>query len=95
MKKEYLKYEEFVYMDFKLKMSDKAMANALYAAVISQASFPTIWSMDAHDYNRSQNKRNSMTLKVYIHPTMIDTFNSISLGKLQKPPKVGINPGTN
>jgi hypothetical protein len=91
MKKPYLKREEFVYMDFELQMSDKAMANALYAAVITQASFPTIWSMSAHDYNRSQNKRNGMILKVHIHPTMIETFNSISLGILQKPPTITIN----
>lgn len=91
MKKPYLKKEEFVYMDFELSMSDKAMSNALYAAVMTQASFPTIWNMDAYQYSRAQNKRNRMYLKVHIHPSMIETFNEISLGKLEKPIEVTLN----
>jgi len=89
--KKFYKKEEFVYMDCEFTMSNKKMADLMYAGIISQASFTTIWSMDAHEYSRSQNSRNRAWLKVNIHPNAIDQFETISECKLKKPISVTVN----
>lgn len=90
MKKEFLKKEEFVYMDLSILMNDKTMANVLYAAIKTQAHFPTIWSMSAYEYDRKQNKHNNAWIKVHIHPSQIITFELISNCQLKQPQSVTI-----
>jgi hypothetical protein len=91
MKKAFLKREEFVYMDLAILMNDKTMANVMYAAIMTQAHFPTIWSMSAYEYNRAQNKHNEALIKVHIHPSQITEFELISGRQLRKPESVGLN----
>lgn len=89
MKKEYLKKEEYIYMDLTILMNDKTMANVLYAAIKTQADFPTIWSMSAYEYDRAQNKHNEALIKVHIHPSQVTEFELISGRQLRKPQQVG------
>ena len=87
----FYKKEEYIYMDCHFQMSNKVMADTLYAAIIAQAAFTTIWSLYAYDYDRKQNSRNGAVLKVHIHPEMISTFETISGQKLEKPESITIN----
>jgi len=89
--KTFYKKEDFVYMDCEFSMSTAKMANLMYAAIITQASFTTIWSMDAHEYTRKQNSCNRAHLKVHIHPDAIDKFEEISGHTLKKPIQIQIN----
>lgn len=77
--------EEYIYMDLHLNMSNKAMANILYAGIITEARFTTLWTLDGQSYNRKQNSRNGASIKVHIHPEEILLFNELSEHILQEP----------
>lgn len=86
-----LKNEEYIYMDCKIRMSTRAMANLMYAAIITQSGLPTSFGVGIYDYERSQNAYNMVDVKVHIHPSQIERFELESTVKLIKPLSVTIN----
>jgi hypothetical protein len=86
-----LKKDEYVYMDCKINMSTNKMADLFYAVVMTQASVPTTWGCGIYEYNRTQNSRNGVDVKIHIHPTMIGEFEQLASVKLSKPQSVTIN----
>lgn len=89
-----MKKEEYVYRDLHINMSTKAMADVLYAGVITSSAFTTLWTLSGRDYERKQNSRNGCSIKVHIHPDMIDKFESLSGFKLEKPQSITISTPT-
>lgn len=79
--------EEFVYRDAELNMSKDAMANALYATIITKAEITSTFCL-SYEYDRKQNNRNSAWLKVHIHPSMIDRWSIEAKTILKRPPVI-------
>ena len=86
-----MKREDYVYMDCRIRMSQKAMADLLYAAIITHAGLPTSYGTGIYEYTRKQNSFNCALVKVHIHPDMIPTFEEYSGVTLEKPQSVTIN----
>lgn len=87
MSNKYRKKEEYVYKDLTITMSEKCMANVLYAGIETFSEFTTLWNMNRGKYTRKQNSRNSAHIKVHIHPLEIDNFNILS-GLILKDPQI-------
>lgn len=81
----------YVYMDCKIRMSTKAMANLMYASIITRSGLPTSYGVGIYDYTRNQNSFNMVDVKVHIHPDNIKLFEEEANVKLVKPLSVTIN----
>ena len=81
----------YVYMDAGIKMSQKAMANLLYAVIMTHASIPTTFGIGIYGYTRSQNSYNLVDIKIHIHPSFIPLFEELSGVKLESPIQVQVN----
>lgn len=84
------KKEEYVYKDLHINMSNKAMANVLYAGIMTDSAFTILWTMAGKEYDRTQNSRNGCSIKVHIHPDNIKLFEMIALHQLETPESVTI-----
>ena len=82
------KEDEYVYMDCEFMMSNRAMADLMYAGIITDARFTTLWTMSGKEYNRTQNRHNGAFVKVHIHPDKINQFKHLSNEKLTEPIKL-------
>lgn len=91
MAHEHYKREEYVYMDAHIRMSQKAMANFLYASIMTRASLPTSFGVGIYEYDRHQNSFNNVDIKVHLHPSYIPKFEDLSGTKLRKPVSITIN----
>lgn len=83
--------QEYVYKDCSIKMSQKAMANLLYAVIMTHAAIPTTYGVGIYEYARNQNSYNLASVKIHIHPDEISTFEELSQIKLKNPIQVQIN----
>lgn len=85
--------ENYVYRDCKIRMSQKVMANLLYAAIMTKAGLPTSYGCGIYEYRRDQNSYNCVDIKVHIHPDQISKFEELSGVKLKTPitPVVNLN----
>lgn len=88
---ELLKREEYVYMDCNIRMSTRAMADLLYAAIITRSGLPSSYGVGIYDYKRDQNCYNYVDVKVHIHPSKIEEFEFEANTKLYKPIQVKLN----
>lgn len=80
-----------VYMDAKIRMSQKAMANFMYAVIMTNCSIVTSYGVGIYEYNRKQNSYNNVDIKVLIPYTKIKEFQELSGCKLNKPISVALN----
>lgn len=85
------KKEEYIYMDCSIRMSNRAMADLLYAVIMTDSSVVTSYGIGIGDYDRKQNAYNRVDIKIHIHPSLIEEFNNISKTILTKPIRVTIN----
>ena len=83
--------KDYIYMDCSIKMSQKAMANLLYAVIITQSDIPTSYGVGIYKCTRSQNSYNMVDVKIHIHPSKIDEFEELSGVKLEKPIEIQLN----
>jgi len=82
--------EEMIWMECKIRMSEKAMANLLYASIITQSGLPHSYGVGIYQFDRKQNSYNMVDFKVVIHPDNIAKFEEISGVKLTKPISITI-----
>lgn len=91
-KKFYLRREEeFVYMDCKIRMSTRAMANLLYASLITRSPLVNSYGVGIYEYERKSNSFNMVDIKVHIHPDNIERFEQEATVKLVKPISITVN----
>lgn len=83
--------KDYIYMDCSIKMSQKAMANLLYAVIITHSDIPTTYGVGIYEYTRSQNSYNMVDVKIHIHPSKINEFEELSGVKLEKPIQIQLN----
>lgn len=83
--------EEYVYMDCKIRMTKKAMADLLYAAIITKSGLPTSFGVGIYEYSRAQNVYNGVEVKVHLHPSKIEEFEKHSGVKLREPITIMLN----
>lgn len=83
--------EGYVYMDCKIRMSNRAMSNLMYAVIITHASISGTYGIGIYEYDRKQNSYNTVEVKIYLHPGRIKEFEQIAEVKLRKPISVTIN----
>lgn len=86
-----MKQEEYVYRDLEINMSTKSLSDVLYAGIMTDAKFTTLWTLSGKEYTRTQNSRNEACIKIHIHPTKIKQFEELSGKTLKKPISVTIN----
>lgn len=88
--KEFLKREDYIYMDTDTNMSIKGLSNLTYAAIVCQAGLPTFYVLSLHE-DRKINTTFKVQVKVHIHPSQIEKFENISALKLRKPPQATLS----
>lgn len=86
-----LKKDEFVYKDCKVSISDKKMSGLLYAVIMTQSAIANTWGCGIYEYNRKQNSGNMVDVKIHIHPTQIELFETLSGIVLNNPIQVQVN----
>ena len=87
----FLPREEYEYRDCKVRMSQRAMADLLYAAISTKSGLPHFHGVVIHQYTRKQNAFNRVDVKVHIHPSQIAEFEGIAGVKLTMPITVHLN----
>lgn len=78
-----------VYRDLHINMSTKKMADVLYAGIMTDAKFTTLWTLGGKSYSRTQNARNGASIKVLIKEELISKFEELSGCKLETPQRIG------
>lgn len=81
----YLPKEQYVYRVCKIKMSDRAMSDLLYAAIMTQAGLPLSHGIGIYSHDRRTNRYHYVNFKVHIHPEAIKKFEEISGVELTMP----------
>lgn len=79
------------YMDCMVRMSNKSMADFMYAVIMTNSSIVSTFGIGIYRYTRAQNRYNRVQVRVYITPVMIESFESISGIKLSEPIQVKVN----
>ena len=82
---------DYIYMDCSIKMNQKAMANLLYAVIMTRSDIPTTFGVGIYEYTQKQNSYNRVDVKIHIHPTKIDEFEELSGVKLKTPIQLQLN----
>lgn len=90
MKPQY-EYDKFIYKNCSIRMSQKAMANLLYAVIITHSRIPTTFGIGIYEYERTQNSFNNVDIKIHIHPEFTPKFEQLSGCKLKEPIRLTIN----
>lgn len=83
--------QEFVYKDCTVRLSNRAMADLMYAAIMTGAGLPTSFGGGIYEYDRKQNAYNSAQVKVYIHPKDIALFEELSGLELREPIRITLS----
>jgi len=85
-----LNKDEFVYKDCKVSISDKKLSGLLYAVIMTQSAITTTWGCGIYEYNRKQNSGNMVDVKIHIHPSQIQLFETLSGVVLNNPIQVQV-----
>lgn len=88
---DFLNKEEYVYMDCNIRMSTRALADLLYAAIITKSGLPSSFGVGIYGFKRDQNCYNHVDVKVHIHPSKIEEFQFQANTKLYKPIQIKLN----
>lgn len=86
-----MKKEEYIYRDCTIRLSNRAMADLLYAAIITRTGLPNSYGVGIYEYDRKQNSYNTAQVKVHIHPSRILEFEGIAGVTLEEPIQVQLN----
>lgn len=86
-----LKKEEYIYKICRIRMSNRAMADILYAAIITKSAIVQTHGIGIYNYSRSQNGHNNVDLNIHIHPSVIEIFEGVAKVKLHNHPTVHVN----
>lgn len=82
---------DYIYMDCDIKMSQKSMANLLYAVIMTHSDIPTTFGVGIYEYTQKQNSYNRVDVKIHIHPSKIEEFEQLSGIKLKTPIQLQLN----
>lgn len=80
------KKEEYIYKDCKIRMSERVMANVMYAVIMTHSNITSTCGIGIYEYNRGQNSYNMVDIRIHIHPEHIPLFENLSGVKLTEPP---------
>ena len=89
MRKILNKYE-YAYKDCKISVSDKKMSYFLYAVIMTQSAITTTCGCGIYEYTRKQNGGNIVDVKIHIHPSQIQLFETLSGVVLNNPIQVQV-----
>lgn len=86
-----LNKDEYAYKDCKIRVSDKKMSDFLYAVIMTQSAITTTWGCGIYEYTRKQNGGNRVDVKIHIHPSQIELFETLSGVVLNNPIQIHVN----
>lgn len=82
--------KEYVYMDCEIRLSKRAMADLLYAVIMTHSSIVTTYGINIYQCSPKQNTYNIADIRIHIHPELIDMFQELSGVMMRQLQSIGV-----